>query len=127
MKQERMKILGLLEEGKISAEEAGMLLEKVIHDGHHFISDDTAEQVEEKIHNFVKSAEKFAKEFGSKAAEAYKEVEPKLKKASQTVLEKTAHVVDDIAHSLHESIESAKKAAEEAEAKADDDDTPKPN
>ena len=129
MKQERLKILGMLEDGKISAEEAGMLLDRLNQaDSHHFISEDTAEQVEEKIHRFAKNAEHFAKEFSQKAAEAYKDVEPKLKKASQAILEKTAAIVDDIAHSLHESIENAKARAAEQEAKQNkDDDTPTPN
>jgi len=131
MRQERLKILSLLEEGKISADEAAMLLEKVnVPETPHLISEETAEQVEEKIHRFAKSAEGFAKEFGQKAAEAYKDVEPKLKKVSQAVLEKTAAVVDDIAHTLHESIEGAKAkaaAAEEPEGEKNDDDTPHSN
>jgi ElaB/YqjD/DUF883 family membrane-anchored ribosome-binding protein len=134
MKQERLKVLSLLEEGKISADEASLLLDKLNQaDGRHFISDDTAEQVEEKLHRFAKTAEGFAKEFSQKAAEAYKDVEPKLKKASQAVLEKTASIVDDIAHSLHDTIENAKARAEQegeccgGEDKDDDDNTPKPN
>ena len=127
MKQERLKILSLLEEGKITADDAAMLLEKLGQaDNHHFISDDTAEQVEEKLHRFAKSAESFAKEFCEKAGEAYKDVEPKLKKASQTILEKTAAIVDDISHYLHDSIENAKTKADEA-CCGDTDDTPKPN
>ena len=75
MKQERLKVLTLLEEGKITADEAGNLLEKLNQaDSHHFISEDTAEQVEEKLHRFAKSAEHFAKEFSHKAQEAYKDV-----------------------------------------------------
>lgn len=132
MKQERLKVLGLLEEGKITADEASLLLDKLsLGDGHHFISEETAEQVEEKIHRFAKSAEHFAKEFTQKAAEAYRDVEPKLKKASQTVLEKTAAIVDEIAHSLHENIEKSKaekSCCEEAEeACCEDDNSPKPN
>ena len=115
MKQERLKILSMLEEGKISAEDAALLLDKLNQAAeahHHFISEDTAEQVEETLHKFAKSAEHFAKEFCSKAAHAYKDVEPKLKKASQTVLEKTAVIVDEIACSLHESIDNARARAE---------------
>ena len=116
MKQERLKVLGLLEEGKITAEDAGLLLDKLAqNEGHHFISEDTAEQVEEKMHRFAKNAEHFAKEFSQKAHTAYKDVEPKLKKVSQTVLEKTAAIVDDIAKTLHDSIESAKLRSEQGE------------
>ncbi|MCL2398899.1 MAG: hypothetical protein FWC91_04025 [Defluviitaleaceae bacterium] len=115
MKQERLKILGMLEEGKVSAEEAAMLLDKLNQaaEAHHaFLSDDTAEHVEETLSKFAKNAETFAKEFCSKAASAYKDVEPKLKKASQAVLEKTAIVVDEIACSLHETIDNARARAE---------------
>ena len=126
MKQERLKVLSLLEEGKITADEASSLLDRLNQaDSHHFISEDTAEQVEEKLHRFAKSAEHFAKEFGQKAATAYKDVEPKLKKASQTVLEKTAAVVDEIAHSLHDTLEKAKAKAESEFV--EDDDSPTPN
>ena len=130
MKQERLKVLSLLEEGKISADEASNLLDKLNQaDHHHFISEDTAEQVEEKLHRFAKSAEGFAREFGQKAAEAYKDVEPKLKKASRTILEKTASVLDDITHSLHETLEKSKADMSccEDDTNKDDDNTPKPN
>jgi len=130
MKQERLKVLSLLEEGKITADEAAKLLEKLAQaDSHHFISDDKAEQFEESLHRFAKNAECFAKDLGQKAATAYKDVEPKLKKASQTVLEKTAALVDEIAHSLHESIEKAKEkeCCEGDTPCCEDDDTPKPN
>ena len=136
MKQERLKVLAMLEEGKITAEEASMLLDKLSHpDAGHFVSDETAEHIEEKLNKFAKNAEHFAKEFSCKAAEAYKEVEPKLKKASQTILEKTAAIVDEIAHSLHDTIDNAKAKAEEEAACCGEcqgehkeaDDTPKPN
>ena len=129
MRQERLKVLTLLEEGKISADDAAALLGKLNEaDGNHFISDDTAEYVEESLQRFAKSAECFAKEFSEKAQKAYKDVEPKLKKASQKALEKTAAVVDEIAQALHESIEKA-QAEEKACCKENDcdDDTPKPN
>lgn len=122
MKQERLKVLSLLEEGKITADEASLLLDKLNQEAHHFISDETAEHVEEKLAKFAKSCEQFAKEFGQKAKVAYKDVEPKLKKASQTVLEKTASIVDDIAHSLHDSLEKTK-----SENAGNDDDTPTAN
>jgi len=130
MKQERLKVLSLLEEGKITADEAANLLEKLAQaDNHHFINDERAEQFEESLQRFAKNAECFAKELGQKAAIAYKDVEPKLKKASQTVLEKTAAVVDEIAHSLHESIEKAKEkeCCSEGDTCCEDDNTPKPN
>jgi len=138
MKQERLKVLSMLEEGKISADEAAMLLDKINQgsDGSHFISEETSEQIEEKLKSFAKGAESLAKELAHKAEHVYKDMEPKLKKASQVVIEKTAAIVDDIAHALHESIENAKNKAEKeccdedncaCEIKPNDDDTPKPN
>ena len=128
MKQERLKVLSLLEEGKVTAEEAAHLLDKLSQtDGRHFISEDTAEHVEENLNKFAKNVECFAKELAQKVECAYRDVEPKLKKASQAALEKTASVVDEIAHSLHDTIEKAKARAEEEKSCCDDDDGPKPN
>ena len=129
MKQERLKVLTLLEEGKISADEANKLLDTLRQDDRHFISDDTAEQVEEKLQRFAKNVDGFAREFGHKVEKAYRDLEPRLKKASQIVLEKTTSVVDEVSKSLHESIDNARAKAEEEAAKADsdDDDTPMPN
>jgi len=129
MRQERLKVLAMLEDGKITADDAATLLEKLNEaDSNHFISEDTAEYVEESLQRFAKNAEHFAKEFGQKAYSAYKDVEPKLKKASQTALEKTAAIVDEVAHALHESIEKA-QAEEKACCKENDcdEDAPKAN
>lgn len=127
MKQERLKVLSLLEEGKVTADEAANLLDKLNQaDNRHFISEDTAEHVEENLHKFAKNVEHFAKELAHKVEHAYRDVEPKLKRASQVALEKTAAVVDDIAHSLHDSIEKTKARAEE-EKNCCEDDGPKPN
>ena len=114
MKQERMKVLELLESGKITAEEATRLLETIKrpeHGGFAF-DDDTKEQFEEKVNRFTKNVDGFARDFGSKVENAYREFEPKLKKASQVVLEKTASIFDDISKSLNESLEQARKNAE---------------
>ncbi|MCL2016160.1 MAG: hypothetical protein FWG68_07950 [Defluviitaleaceae bacterium] len=128
MKQERLKVLQMLEDGKITADDATKLLDTLHQsDTRAFINEDTAEQVEEKLQRFAKSAEHFAREFGQKASEAYKDVEPKIKKASQTMLEKTSEVIDEIAKTLHTTIENAKARAEENNKDSHDDDTPKPN
>jgi len=137
MKQERMKILDLLDEGKITADEAAKLLDvikssKDSNDGWFVFDSETSENMEEKFKTFTKNVDSFAREFGGKVQEAYKHMEPKIKKASQTVLEKTASVFDDISRSLNESLENARKNACEA-AKCEDenscecDDTPNEN
>lgn len=125
MKAERLKVLNMLEEGKITADEAANLLDKLNQaDGRHFISDDTAEHVEENLHKFAKNVEHFAKDVAHKVEHAYRDVEPKLKKASYAALEKTAKVVDDIAKALHESIDNAKSRADET---ASEDEGPREN
>ncbi len=52
--------------------------------------------------------DQFTRDFGSKVQDVYKEVEPKVRKAGQTILEKTAAVFDEIAKSLNESLENAR-------------------
>ncbi len=127
MKQERMKILELLEAGKITAAEAKDLLESVKkpeYSGFGF-DDDTRANVEEKFSKFTSHVDQFTRDFGNKVQEIYKNVEPKVRKASQAVLEKTASVFDEISKSLSESVENARKNAEcccdEGEEKAEGD------
>jgi DNA-directed RNA polymerase subunit F len=116
MKQERMKVLELLEAGKITAAEAKDLLDSIKkpeYEGHYFVFDeDTRENVEQKLSKFASHVEGFARDLGSKAQDVFKDVEPKVRKASQVVLEKTAAVFDEIAKSLNESLEHARKSAE---------------
>ena len=116
MGQERMKILNMLEEGKITAEDAVRLLEFVnVPEGDGKAED--AEKVdwhlEEKFNAFAQNVNGLAKEFGTKVEAAYKDLEPKLKKASHKVVEKTAAVIDEISKALNESLRNM-------EAKQDD-------
>ena len=133
MKQERMKILEMLEEGKITADEATKLLDamKRPQSSEGWFDSETVENVEDKFKKFTKHVDNFTREFGGRVETLYKEVEPKLKKASHTVLEKTASVFDDISKSLNESLENARKAAESCcDGEPDcccDDDAPKEN
>lgn len=107
MKEERMYILNLLGEGKITAEEASKLLEAVGKDKKsrkEYWDDDFV--AEEKLIRFSQSVEAFAKDFGSKIESTFKDMEPKVRKTTKTVMEKTASVVDDISKSLYESIKN---------------------
>ncbi|MDR1665249.1 MAG: hypothetical protein LBR83_10085 [Clostridiales bacterium] len=142
MKHERLKVLELLDQGKITADEAAKLMESMKrsqdNDGWQMFDGDTVEHVEEKFARFTKHVDNFTREFGSKVEAVYKEVEPKIKKASQAVLEKTASVFDEISKSLNESLENARKSAEKpcdepegcccnAEDPQADDDAPREN
>ncbi|MCL2217032.1 MAG: hypothetical protein FWB91_08445 [Defluviitaleaceae bacterium] len=124
MNNEKMRVLDLLEAGKISTDEAAKLLE-VLGANPRFVSKETRENMEEKLQQFAKDVNKFAKDVGSKMQDFYREVEPKVKKASQTALEKAASALDNLACSINESLE--KKEAGCCEGEEPKDDTPIPN
>ena len=113
MNNEKMRILDLLEAGKITASDAAMLLESLGR-GHGFISKETRENVEDKLQRFAQDCSKLAKEVGEKVHGFYKGVEPKIKKASQTALEKVACTLEDLACSISESLEKSKCCDDEA-------------
>jgi len=148
MRHERLKVLELLEAGKITATEAASLLEamkKTDRMGANFgFDDETREQMEDRLGRFSSQVDNFTRDFGGKVEHLYRDLEPRIKKASQAVLEKTAAIFDEISRSLNESLENARKSAEsacheekedicgcgcgcESGANSDDDDTPKPN
>jgi hypothetical protein len=108
---EKMRVLDLLESGKINAHEAAQLLG--VLGGPRFIKPETRENMEEKWQQFTKDCNKFAKDVGCKVQELYKKSEPTIKKASRAALEKTTEAVDKLACALHESLDK-NVAAEEA-------------
>ena len=103
---EKMRVLELLESGKITADEAAKLLE-VLNSGStvRIMSKETRDNMEEKFQQFGQDVTKFAKDAGCKLQEFYKSSEPKIKKASHAVLEKAAAALDGLACSIHESIQ----------------------
>jgi hypothetical protein len=124
MKEERMYILNLLGDGKINADEAAKLLEALGKKPIREYWDDDF-NAEEKLLKFRESVETFAKDFGSKMGSAYKDMEPKVRKTTKVIMEKTASAVDGISKSLHESLKNieAKGALDDE----DDEDSPKDN
>jgi len=128
---EKMRVLELLEAGKISADEAAKLLE--VLGGSRLMSKETRENVEERMQQFASDVGKFCKEAGCKVQALYKEVEPKLKKASQSALEKAAAALDSLAHNISDSIEKAQAEAccndnsDDCCCGSCDEDAPKPN
>jgi len=123
---EKMRVLELLESGKITADEAAKLLE--VLGNSRFMSKEAREGMEEKLNQFAQDVTKFAKETGCKMQEFYKGVEPKIKKASQSALERAAVALDNLAHSISDSLEKSEGSccADEC-CCAGDDDAPKPN
>ena len=135
MKQERMKILELLDQGKITAVEAASLLEalKASDSQERFWDDETKKSVQEKVNQFSQNVECVSKDVGEKLESIFKEIEPKLRAATKIVVEKTVGIVDEISKSLNETLQNLeeKRANEEAccEEKEDAccDSEPKPN
>jgi len=120
---EKMRVLEMLENGKITADEAAKLLE--VLGKPVFMSKETRENVEEKLHHFAQDVTKFAKDAGCKMQELYKEVEPKIKKASQSALEKAASALDGLACSISESIEKDNACCGEEGCECKEDNEPK--
>ena len=111
LEQERLKVLELLENGKITAAEAKDLLTtlkpSMKQPWHGRTSHDTdfcASDVEADLAKFSNTVEAFAKNFGEKVVALGKDVEPTFKKATKKVVEKTASVFDDISKSLNETL-----------------------
>ena len=103
---EQLRVLELLDAGKINAHEAEALL-KALGKTSGILRKETRDNVEEKLKCFAQDCGKFAKEVGSKVHVLYKGVEPKIKRATQTALEKVACVLEDAACSISESLERA--------------------
>jgi len=107
MNNEKMRVLDLLDSGKITADEAAKLLEALkggFGQGQSFMSKETRENVEDRLRCFAQDCGKLAKEVGEKVQVFYKGVEPKIKKASQTALERAACVLEDLACAINNSI-----------------------
>ena len=121
---EKMRVLDLLESGKITADEAAKLIEALGH-GPRVFTKENKENIEEKLQQFSKEVNKFAKDAGVKIQEFYKEVEPKLKKAGYVALEKCATTLDSLAKSIHESLEKNEECCKDETCECDD--TPKAN
>lgn len=133
MNHETMKILSILEKGKISVNEAERLLSILgnqhkhgHHSRRHHEEDFDYVEVEDEISEFADTIEDFAKEVNEKIDKSFKNVEPKLKGLRKVVLEKTAFVVDEVSKALNETIKNFENE-EQREKVNEDDNTPRPN
>ena len=108
MREERLRVLNLVEEGKITVDDATKLLEALSISASMEEEGTEGNDFEKKLSAFAKNAETFARECGSKVGDAYRVVEPKFRKVSKVVLAKTASVVDDLAKTLNESLSNMK-------------------
>ena len=112
MKKERIKVLEMVEEGKISVDEATQLLES-LKTGGDFGWEPDYDCAEEKLHQFSKNVDRFSRDFSEKFSDVFKEVEPKLKSATRVVLEKTVSLLDDVSRSLNEAAKNMEQKTED--------------
>lgn len=110
---EKMRVLDMLDAGKLTADEAAKLLEALKGSGSTFMTKETRENVEDRLRCFAQDCGKFAKEVGEKAQVWYKGVEPKLKKAGHAALERAACVLEDLACTINTSLEKQECCGDE--------------
>ena len=143
IEKERMMVLQMVQDGKITAAEAAKLLRALSQTNNSSVDFDMDEkfyEMDEKLGNFSQSVENFAKDCNEKFATVAKDAEPKIKEAIKIVVEKTTAVLDNISKSLNESTKPKEDCCNEncedtkedcceecTEEKSDDDNTPKPN
>ena len=113
-KDERIMILEMVREGKVSADEATQLLNALCENRpsySHFDSED----LEDKFNKFYQTVDCFAKDLKVKLEGAYKKAEPKVKTATKKVMEKTAVVMEDLSKSINEGAKKVHEYTEEVE------------
>ncbi|MCL2169555.1 MAG: hypothetical protein FWB74_05965 [Defluviitaleaceae bacterium] len=101
MQEERMQILKMIEDGKITVDESIKLLDAL----GGAVAKAPSADFEKKFNSFVKDTGDFFKDMGKKVNEMYKSAEPKIKDATKTVVAKTAEVCENISKSLNEKVE----------------------
>jgi hypothetical protein len=111
MNDEKMKILQMVEDNKITVEDAIKLLDALKHRPQRFNGGDS--DFEKKVGKFVGNVDGFAKEFGGNMVQKFKEMEPTLRKATKAVVEKTAKIVNDISNALNDSVKGFENKEDE--------------
>jgi len=99
MQEERMQVLKMIEDGKITVDEATKLLDALKTSSHEY-----SPGFEEKFNKFSAESKEFFKEMGVKIGEMCEKARPKIESATKTVAAKTADIADNIAQSLNEKI-----------------------
>jgi predicted P-loop ATPase/GTPase len=103
MKEERLKILEMISDGKITAKEGAVLISSLNDTNLKWNYD--FDFAEEKCNRFSANVEQFAKEMSGKA----KDFEPKVKEVTKNILSKTAQILDEAAKTLNVKATSFKE------------------
>lgn len=121
LKEERIMILEMVRENKITADEATKLLnslsESVASTSTAIISGFDSEELEEKFDKFYGSVQTFANDLKGRLGDAYKKAEPHVKSTTKKVMEKTATVMEDLSKTIHDG---AKKVQDLSDVELED-------
>lgn len=108
MKEERLMILEMVKEGKISADEAAKLLKTVSNE-----ASNEEKVLEDKFEAFYSNVDSFAKDLKRRAENAYHKAEPKIKVATKKTLEKTVDLMQDVSEKLKGTVNKLEDELEE--------------
>lgn len=115
MKEERMAILKMVEDGKISPNDAVKLM--------YALNNERPKRdfcLEEKFNKASQAMDEFAKDVKEKVNTVAKEVEPKFKKTTHTIIEKTSQIVDELAQTLREAVNNVDDYTDETNENCDE-------
>ena len=110
LKDERMMILQMVNDGKINSEDAAKLLTSLTENDPGItgpgpnIKPDV--DVADKFNKFCGTVENFAKNVGEKASKAIKDAEPHVKEATKKAMKKTACALEDISKTLQTNLQN---------------------
>lgn len=139
MKEERMKVLEMLEKQVINADEAQRLLEMLTKPCRGERTKEAAfcfaEDFGDKAEEFSGKVQSAVKDFADNLESMAKNVEPRLRKATQIIIEKTVSTVDEVSKAFQEDYTkcNSNENKEECgcgcneETKESEDDEPKEN
>lgn len=113
MSSEREMILKMVEEQKISVDDAVKLFDALKGDPSFEKPFVDHKELENKINKFSSSVEGFAREVAVRMSETWRGVEPKVKKATKTALGKTKNAVDKLSKTLSDSMRSLEEDLED--------------
>jgi len=101
MEKERMQVLKMIDEGKISVDEATKLLDVLKASG----GKENA-SLEDRFNKFSSDTKDFLKDMGKKINHIYEKAEPKVKDATKKVVAKTADIAENISQSLNDKVKN---------------------
>lgn len=117
-----MHVLKMVDEGKITVDEAAKLLDSL-----RITGAESTKKLEEKFKDFAHDMKEFAKDVTCKVNELSKKAEPKIKEFTKTVVAKTADITGNISQSLNEKVKNMEDKYCEDECTCDCDDQPDDN